>query len=184
MPLGMHCVYVHMYWVNPSLLCVIVCIISLLHNVHGYNFSYLSTCCIRASRNCDLFTLDKADLDTCLHFHKDLSSKIFRVANIRYQTLKSNVKAASTVNINNRRRMSCAIKSSGIDMEDIELGILGNDDGTSLDVETDNTLIPWFKYPLHFTISYQSYFIKFLSVLSILFNIALSVIIPYEVRMQ
>ena len=143
----------------------------------------MSTCCIRASRNCDLFTLDKADLDTCLHFHKDLSSKIFHVANIRYQNLKNNVKA-STISINNRRRMSSAIRSSGIDMEDIELGILRNDNVIPIDVETDNAQIPWFKYPLHFTISYQNYFIKFLSVVSILFNIVLSVIIPYEVRMQ
>ena len=79
--------------------------------------------------------------------------------------------------------MSNVIRSSGIDVEDIELGILGNDNVTPLDVETDNAQIPWFKYPLHFTTSYQNNFIKFLSVVSILFNIVLSIIIPYEVRL-
>lgn len=77
--------------------------------------------------------------------------------------------------------MSSVIRSSGIDVEDIELGMLGDDSGTPIDGETDNAQIPWFKYPLHFTISYQNYFIKFLSVASILFNIVLSIIIPYEV---
>ena len=139
------------------------------------------TGCIRASRNCDLFTLDKDDLDTCLHFHKDLSSKIFRVANKRYQALKNNVRASS-ISINSKKRMSVAIKTFGAGLEDIELGMLEDDAIAAMDIETNDGKIPWFKYPFQFTISHQKGFIKALSVFSILFNIVLSVIIPYEVR--
>ena len=146
----------------------------------------MSTCFVRASRNCDLFTLDKDDLDTCLRFDKNLSTKIFQVANRRYQTLRRNVKASSII-INRKREMSAfasasPARKSSVKVEDIELGIMNSSiTKTSGDIESSDVEIPWFKYPLYFTISHQNYFIKALIVISILFNIVLSIIIPYEV---
>ena len=140
---------------------------------------------VRASRNCDLFTLDKADLDTCLSFDKDLSTKIFEKANIKHQTLQRNVKASSAM-INRKREMSAAmsVKKSALNMEDIELGVMDNGGATKAttkDVENSDAEFPWFKYPIYFTICHQSYFIKVLTFISVLFNIVLAIIIPYEV---
>ena len=77
-----------------------------------------------------------------------------------------------------------AIKTFGAGLEDVELGMLEDDTIAAMDIETNDVKIPWLKYPFQFTISHQSGFIKALSVFSILFNIVLSVIIPYEVRMN
>ena len=78
-----------------------------------------------------------------------------------------------------------AAKKSSVHMEDIELGIINNGNTTKVNSTTINddsdAEVPWFKYPLYFTISYQSYLIKALSVISILLNIVLSITIPYEV---
>ena len=78
--------------------------------------------------------------------------------------------------------MSMAIRSFGANLEDIELGMLEDDTMATMDIETNDEKISWFKYPFQFTVSHQSGFINALSVFSILFNIVLSVIIPYEVR--
>ena len=81
-----------------------------------------------------------------------------------------------------------AAKKSSVHMEDIELGIMNNNitnsttqvNSTSTNEKSDAE-VPWFKYPLYFTISHQNYIIKALSVISILLNIVLSITIPYEV---
>ena len=96
--------------------------------------------------------------------------------------------------INEKRRMSssaaaaasvaaASVMTSSVQMEDIELGIMNtNMDNSSTKVEENSDAeFPWFKYPLYFIISHQSYLIKALSVASILFNIVLSIIIPFEV---
>ena len=129
--------------------------------------------------------MDKADLDTCLNFDKDLSTRIFEKANIKHQTLQRNVKA-SNVLINRKREMSAAamsVKKSAVNMEDIELGVINNGSTTKAteDIENNDTGFSWFKYPIYFTICHQSYFIKALSFISVLFNIVLAIIIPYEV---
>ena len=81
-----------------------------------------------------------------------------------------------------------AAKKSSVHMEDIELGIINNNvignttKVNSTRINDDSVAeVPWFKYPLYFTISYQSYLIKTLTVISILFNIILNITIPYEV---
>ena len=156
----------------------------------------VSTHFIRASRNCDLFTLDKTDLDICLRFDRNLSTKIFKMANVRHRTFQRNLRAGS-ITINERRRVSSSAaaaavvfpKKLSVHVEDIELGIIGNNthNSTTNKVsaakinESSDAEVPWFKYPLYFTISYQSYLIKGLTVISILFNIILNITIPYEV---
>ena len=160
----------------------------------------VSTCFVRASRNCDLFTLDKTDLDICLRYDRNLSTKIFKVANLRHQAFQRNLKASSTM-INKRRisssaaaaaaataaaataRAAASVMKWSVHMEDIELGIMGSNtvSSTAEVDENSDAEVPWFKYPLYFTISYQSYLVKALTVVSILFNIVLSIIIPYEV---
>lgn len=141
---------------------------------------------VRASRNCDLFTLDKNDLDTCLRFHKDLSTKIFQMASMQYHNLQNDVKASSTTI--NRRAMSVASasnKKSGTTVEDIELGMINSGGvGPNRDVETSTAQNPLLKYLVYFTFSHQSHFVKALAFVSILFNIVLSIIIPYEVCMN
>ena len=216
--------------------------------------------------------MDKDDLDTCLRFHKDLSTKIFEVANTRYHNFQKHVRTSSIV-IARKRQPSAAIaamsykktsvtvedveheisdvdtaksnsdvpsrkkksveiedvefglttaksnsdvpsrkkksieiedvelglttaksnsdaatcKRRSVSVEEIELGILGDIDTakSNSDVQSVRTNaqdpIPWFKYPLYFTISYQSYFVKALTFISNLFNIILCIIIPYEV---
>ena len=76
-----------------------------------------------------------------------------------------------------------SVKKSAVNMEDIELGVINNGGTTKAteDIENSDTEFPWFKYPIYFTIFNQSYFIKVLSFISILFNIVLAIIIPYEV---
>ena len=164
--------------------------------VHTYMacLIFVSTCFVRASRNCDLFTLDKTDLDICLRFDRNLSTKIFKVANMRHKTFQRNLKASSIM-INEKRRMSssaaaaaaavaaASVMKSSVQMEDIELGIMSTNmvNSTTQVDENGDAEVPWFKHPLYFTISHQSYLIKALSVVSILFNIVLSIIIPFEV---
>ena len=139
--------------------------------------------------------MDKDDLDTCLRFHKDLSTKIFEVANTRYQNFRINVQ--TTTIISGRKRPSSAAvaamsyQRTSISVEDIELGLAdidtakSNNDVPSDVLSTDiRHQIPWFKYPLYFTISHHSYFVKILKFFSNLFNIILCIIIPYEVCMN
>ena len=164
--------------------------------------------------------MDKDDLDTCLRFHKDLSTKIFEVANIRYKNFQKNIRASSII-ITKKRHTFAAItamfynktsvgvedveigtadidtvksnsdlsscKKTSVSIEDVELGITdidttkSNSDVLSTDAHDQ---IPWFKYPLCFTISHHSYFVKVLTFISHLFNIILCIIIPYEVCMN
>lgn len=191
--------------------------------------------------------MDKDDLDTCLRFHKDLSTKIFEVANTRYQNFQKHVRKSSIL-VTRKRRPSAAVasmfymktsgsvedvedgisdidtaksnsdvpshkkKSVGIEdielglntaksnsdvptckkrsmsIEEIELGIIGDIDTPKSNNDLQSTdardQIPWFKYPLCFTVSHHSYFVKALSFISNLFNIVLCIIIPYEVCMN
>ena len=91
--------------------------------------------------------------------------------------------------INEKRRISssaasaASVMKSSVHMEDIELGIMSTnmDNSTTKVDENSDAEVPWFKYPLYFTISHQSYLIKAVTVVSILFNIVLSIIIPFEV---
>ena len=112
---------------------------------------------------------------------------------MRHKTFQRNLKASSIM-INTKRRMSssaaaaaavaaASVMKPSVQMEDIELEIMGTnmDNSTTKVDENSDAEVPWFKYPLYFTISHQSYLIKALSVVSILFNIVLSIIIPYEV---
>jgi len=110
------------------------------------------------------------------------------MANVRYHNLQKNVKLSS-MSINKKKETSAASTSamsankSGIDVEDIELGIINNGIAKpNEEVENSATQFSWLKYLIFFTISHQSYFVKALSGVSILFNIVLSIIIPYEVQ--
>ena len=144
-----------------------------------YNIFFLSY--VRASTNCDLFTLDKPDYDICLKFHQDLSTKMFQFATTRYRILQKHVRSSIAMNSQSRRNTPSSARRSDVEVKDIELGILYNSTQPSTTVKSNvKRLIK--KYLWFYTISYKSKFVKILTAVSLLLNATLSFVIPYEVN--
>ena len=84
--------------------------------------------------------MDKDDLDTCLRFHKDLSTKIFEVANTRYQNFQRHVRTSSIV-VTRKRQASAAVaamsyKKTNASVEDVEHEI------SDVDIAKSNSDVP------------------------------------------
>jgi len=135
---------------------------------------------IRASTNCDLFSLDKPDFDICLKFHRDLSTKMFQFATTRYRALQRHVRTSTAMNSLSRRNNSLSARRSDVEVEDIELGMLDNSTQLSTTVRSNTRRLIW-KCLWLYTISYKSKFVKILTAISLLLNATLTFILPYEV---